>query len=97
MAGPDARLPLNIQYAPTAQSLDRGIVACSRRSGDRYLIVVANETAHRLAFNLEGLEPLEGRTLDVLNSWETLTVRDGAVRFGLPGQAAAVLVTKAKK
>ena len=94
LAAPDAGLQVQVRYDATAQSLDRGIVTCTRRVADRVLLVVVNEHSHRLAFNLDGLDVLAGRTLDVRGTWERLPVQAGTVRFGLPGLGCAVLVTE---
>jgi len=94
LAAPDAGLDLRIVYDPTAQSMDRGIVACARRIADRYMLVLANENNSRLAFRIDGLQALNGDQLDVRGSWETLSVEDGSVRFGLPGTGCAILITK---
>ena len=93
LAAPDAGLDLRFVYDPTAQSMDRGIVACERRLGNRYVLVLANENNRRLAFRIDGLQPLNGKQLDVRGSWETLSVKDGSVRFGLPGMGCAILTT----
>jgi hypothetical protein len=54
------------------------VSAVVRRAGDQWLVAVVNDDAEpRMGVVIEGLDALEGRTLDVLYSDETATVRHG--------------------
>ncbi len=94
LAARDAGLPLLINLDPTASSVDQQVLTLSRKVGDRYMILLVNENNANLAFTLHGLDELEGRTLKVMNSWEELTVENGQIRFGLPHENCAVLLTE---
>jgi hypothetical protein len=52
-----------------------------------------NEHVAGLAFDLHGLDELEGRALTIVDSWERPIVKNGAIRFGLRGHSVAVIRT----
>ena len=85
------KLDFRIEYAPTTVTRDRGVLAAARGSVEDGLIILVNEHMNGFAFDLHGLDPLEGKTLTVLDHWERPVVKDGAIRFGLRGHGVAVM------
>ena len=85
--------PVRLQMDFTPSSLEREVHCAARYKDGRCLLVLANETGSHQAFSISGLGAIEGKTFQVLDSWEKLTVENGSIRFGLPSQRCAALVT----
>lgn len=91
LAAPAWDLDLRIDYAPTSASRDRGVCFASRGDKQDGIIILVNEHASGFAFDLHGLDNLEGRALTIVDHWERPMVENGAIRFGLRGHSVAVI------
>lgn len=74
-----------------------GLVGTLRQVGGDWVLVVANETPHGMAFKVAGLPTqLEGRTLYRLGADEVTRVAGGGLRDGMRGGAVHVYATSRK-
>lgn len=87
--------PPTIRMPETFGSHDRpGIIASLREVGDDFVLLVANESAHGLAFAVERLpNRLEGRTLHRLQSDEEHRVTEGRLMDGIKATEVHVYAT----
>lgn len=92
LAARDVNWPVRVTLDATPNSVERDVLCVVRCLDDRCLLVAVNETGGSVAFTIQGLDAIEGRTFQVTDSWEKLTVKNGSIRFGLPAQDCAVLV-----
>lgn len=87
--------PPAVRMPETFGSHDRpAILASLRQVGDDFVLLVANESAHGLAFAVERLpRRLEGRTLHRLHGGEEHRVTDGRLMDGIKGTDVHVYAT----
>lgn len=84
LATPSLRAPKIVIEETGASHDGKGAVSMLKKSGDDYLLVVANEIPSQAPFNLTGLpRKLEGKTLYRLGTSESVQVQKGGFSDGI--------------
>jgi hypothetical protein len=92
LSAPDANEQVKLTQHHTAFSDEKGIRWLAKEHNGKWAIVLVNESDSPLAFDIEGLDELEGKTFQVLNGDEQLVVKNGTMTYGLPSRKAEVLI-----
>ena len=93
LSAPDANEKIEITPHPSSASDEKTVRWLAKEWDGRWAIVLVNESDSPQAFDIGGLDALNGKQLTVLNGEETLTVQNGKVTFGLRSQTAEILVS----
>jgi len=78
-----------------ANSDEAGVIARAWASEGDVLVLVVNENAGAVAFDVSGLDRFNSRALRAVNSGEddAISIAEGRFRFGLGGSSSALLTT----
>lgn len=94
LSAKDANQAVTITELPRYGSAEKGVVLLAKQSNGDWSFFVVNEADEPIAFEIGRLDSLNGRTVEILNETETLTVEQGRISYGLPGQSVAVLLVR---
>ncbi|MEW6236137.1 MAG: hypothetical protein AB1656_12185 [Candidatus Omnitrophota bacterium] len=92
LSAPDANSRIKFIQHPSSASDDNGIVFLAKEREGKWAFFIVNEAAQALAFDLSGLNSLDGKSITILGDPETLTVENGGFTYGLPSLSASVLL-----
>jgi len=92
LSAPDANSKVQMKPHPSSASDDNGLVLLAKEREGKWAFIVVNEAAQAMAFDLSGLNSLNGRRITIVGETETLTVENGGFTFGLPSLSASVLL-----
>jgi hypothetical protein len=90
----DATHRVTLDAHPTSGSDEKGLILLAKERDGEWAFIVVNEADQPIAFDISGIESLNGRHIDVLNEPESLVVKEGHLPYGLPGQSVSVLLTR---
>ncbi len=93
LSAPDANEKIQVTPHLSSASDEKTVRWLAKEWGGRWAIVLVNESDSPQAFDIGGLNAMNGKQLSVLNGDETLTVQNGKVTFGLRSQTAEILVS----
>ena len=91
ISAPDAALEIEVTFAETWGSVDRGVRVLPKQVGDQVYLLAVNEWSEPLVYTLHGLESVEGtRYRDLVSEQETI-VEHGTLTLPIQGFGVHVL------
>ncbi|RJP23942.1 MAG: hypothetical protein C4527_19540 [Candidatus Omnitrophota bacterium] len=93
LSAPDANERVKLIPHPSSGSDEKGIVWLAKENDGRWAFFVVNESDQAISFDLKGLDGGNDAVIEILNSAETIPIRDGCITYGLPAVSAATLLT----
>jgi glycosyl hydrolase family 42 (putative beta-galactosidase) len=94
LSAKDANDGITIKEYPRYGSAEKGIVLLAKESKGDYAFIVINEADEPIVFDICGLKSINGRSVKILNEPEVLTVKNGCLKYGLPGRSVSVLLSR---
>lgn len=94
LSAPDANARLTFTPAPSAASDEKGVRWLAKEREGQWVILLANESDSAQAFEIGGLDALNGRVFEALGEGESLLVENGKLYYGLPSLTAVALILK---
>ncbi len=94
LSAPDVKKPMKLVPHPSAASDEKGIRMLVKKVENQWAFFLVNEADSAMAFDITGLDKLNGKTVIVQGNTESMTVENGRITYGLAPRTAAVLLTK---